>query len=207
MSGKPLPDVAVRVSGPVTREAATDANGSVILRNMTAGTYRLRFEHDEYITLEREFTHGTRATNLSIAMSSAPARPVAEPEAAPAPSAPPPPALPPAGPPTFVSIPEFVEKNYIGSAPALTSPVGCVPSATSKVVQLREPLTEHAHSDADELIYVIAGEGTHRIKGTDIPLEAGVFVTAPRGTPHSLTRKGRNPLIVLSIITEPCQPK
>jgi hypothetical protein len=34
-----------------------------------------------------------------------------------------------------------------------------------------------------------------------------VFVTVPRGTAHSITRKGRNPIIVLSIVTEPCQAK
>ncbi len=207
MSGKPVENVAVRASGPVDREAATDANGTVVLRNLTSGSYRLRFEHENYITFEREVAHGARATNLSVALSAAPAQPAAEPEEEPKPAAPAAPPLPPAGPPTFVSIPDFVEKNYVGGAPALASPVGCVPSATSKVVQLREPLAEHAHADADELIYVVAGEGTHRIKGNDIPLEAGVFVTVPRGTAHSITRKGRNPIIVLSIVTEPCQAK
>ena len=205
MSGQPVEGVTVRASGPVDRQGATDANGTVLLRNMTAGTYRLRFEHDGFVTLERELTHGARAANVSVALNAAPAKPV-EPEPAPKVDAPAAPILPPAGPPTFVSIPDFVEKNYVGSAPALSSPVGCVPSASSKVVQLREPLAEHVHQNADELIYVVAGEGTHKIKGNDIPLGAGMFVTVPRGTPHSITRKGRNPIIVLSIITEPCQP-
>lgn len=206
MSGEPVEGATVRASGPVEREGATDANGTVLLRNMTGGTYRLRFEHDGFVTLERELTHGARAANVSVALNAAPSKPVAEPEPAPKVDAPAAPALPPAGPPTFVSIPDFVEKNYVGSAPALSSPVGCVPSASSKVVQLREPLAEHTHQNADELIYVVAGEGTHKIKGNDIPLDAGTFVTVPRGTPHSITRKGRNPIIVLSIITEPCQP-
>ena len=207
MSGQPIPDVVVRASGPVDRQAATDDKGTVVLRNMSSGAYRLRFEHDNYITFEREIAHGTRASNVSVALSAAPAaKPENEPKEEPKPAAPAPPTLPPAGPPTFVSIPDFVEKNYVGGAPALTSPVGCVPSATSKVIQLREPLAEHAHQEADELIYVVAGEGTHRIKGNEIPLDAGMFVTVPRGTPHSITRKGRNPIIVLSVVTEPCQP-
>lgn len=207
MSGRPVEDAMVRAAGPVDREARTDANGTVLLRNMGAGTYRLRFEHAEYITLERELTHGARATNVSVALSAAPSKPVAEPEPPPKAEAPAAPVLPPAGPPTFVSIPDYVEKNYVGGAPQLSSQVGCVPSASSKVVQLREPLAEHAHQNADELIYVVAGEGTHKIKGNDIPLEAGMFVTVPRGTPHSITRKGRNPIILLSIVTEPCTPQ
>jgi mannose-6-phosphate isomerase-like protein (cupin superfamily) len=207
MSGRGVEDVMVRASGPVDREARTDANGAVMLRNMSPGAYRLRFEHGEFITLERELTHGARGTNVSVALSAAPSKPAAEPEPPPKVEASAAPALPPAGPPTFVSIPDFVEKNYVGGAPQLTSPVGCVPSASSKVVQLREPLAEHSHENADELLYVVAGEGTHKIKGNDIPLDAGMFVTVPRGTPHSITRKGRNPIIVLSIVTEPCQQK
>jgi len=206
MSGQPIEGVLVRASGPVAREVTTDPSGTVVLRGMAAGTYRLRFEHSDFVTLEREVTHGARATTVSVALNVAP-KPTAEPAPPPKVEAPAAPALPPAGPPTFVSIPEFVEKNYVGGAPSLSSPVGCVPSASSKVVQLREPLAEHTHQNADELIYVVAGEGTHKIKGNDIPLEAGMFVTVPRGTPHSITRKGRNPIIVLSIVTEPCQPK
>ena len=205
MSGRPIEDVMVRASGPVDREIRTDANGTAQLRNMGAGAYRLRFEHGEYITLERELTHGARATDVSVALSAAPVKPAAEPPPAPKVEAPGAPVLPPAGPPTFVSIPDYVEKNYVGGAPQLSSQVGCVPSASSNVVQLREPLAEHAHQNADELIYVVAGEGTHKIKGNEIPLEAGMFVTVPRGTPHAITRKGRNPIIVLSIVTEPCQ--
>jgi mannose-6-phosphate isomerase-like protein (cupin superfamily) len=207
MSGQPVEDVMVRASGPVEREVRTDANGTVLLRSMGAGTYRLRFEHAEYVTLERELTHGARATNVSVAMNAAPSKPAAEPAPPPKVEAPAAPVLPPAGPPTFVSIPDYVEKNYVGGAPQLSSQVGCVPSASSKVVQLREPLAEHTHQNADELIYVVAGEGTHKIKGNDIPLDAGMFVTVPRGTPHAITRKGRNPIIVLSIVTEPCTPQ
>ena len=206
MSGQPIQDVSVRASGPVDRQGTTDAKGTVVLRNVTSGTYRLRFEHENYVTFEREITHGTRASNVAIALSGAPAKPEDEPREEPKPEPPASPPLPPAGPPTFVSIPDFVEKHYVGSAPVLTSPVGCVPAATSKVIQLREPLAEHTHPDADELIYVVAGEGTHRIKGNEIALAAGMFVTIPRGTAHSITRKGRNPIIMLSVTTEPCQP-
>jgi mannose-6-phosphate isomerase-like protein (cupin superfamily) len=205
LEGKPLADVWVKASGPVDRELSTDANGFVTFRTMAPGTYRLRFERDDFVTLEREVTHTSRASNVSVALNAAPPKPAAaEPEA---PATPPAPTLPPPGPPTFVSIPDFFEKHYIGSAPSLTSEVGCVPAAVTNLLQLREPLAEHVHNDADELLYVVAGEGTHRINGKEIPLAAGVLATVPRGSPHSITRRGRNPIIVLSIITEPCAVK
>jgi mannose-6-phosphate isomerase-like protein (cupin superfamily) len=207
LEGQPISDVRVRATGPVDREAITDANGGVTLRSMNAGTYRLRFEHDGFITLEREVTHGARALKLNIALNAAPAKPVpaVEPPPDPVAAAPARP-VPTAGPPTFVSIPDFFEKNYKGQA-SLVSDVGCVPGASSRLLQFREPLAEHVHAENDELLYVVAGEGTHKLKGQEIPLEAGLFATVPRGTPHSIVRKGRNPLVILSIVTEPCQPK
>jgi mannose-6-phosphate isomerase-like protein (cupin superfamily) len=204
LEGKTLPDVWVKASGPVDREAATDENGIVTFRNMTAGTYRLRFEHDDFVTLERDVTQAARALPVNVALNATPPKPEATP---PAPPPPPAPTLPPAGPPTFVSIPDFFEKNYLGSAPSQTSLVGCVPGITTQLLQLRDPLGEHVHADVDELIYVVGGEGTHRISGRDIPLSAGVLATVPRGTPHSITRRGRNPIVVLSITSEPCTSK
>src|SRR5688500_13785520 len=52
--GKPLSDVMVRATGPTEREGTTDADGMVLLRNVAAGTYRLRFESPATITFERE---------------------------------------------------------------------------------------------------------------------------------------------------------
>lgn len=206
LEGKTLPDVWVKASGPVNREAATDENGIVTFRNMTAGTYRLRFEHDDFVTLERDVTQAGRALPVNVALNAAPPKAEAALPPAPAP-APAGPALPPAGPPTFVSIPDFFEKNYLGSAPSQTSLVGCVPGMTTQLLQLRDPLGEHVHAAVDELLYVVGGEGTHRISGRDIPLSAGVLATVPRGTSHSITRRGRNPIVVLSITTEPCASK
>ena len=54
MDGQPLPEVWVRASGPVNREGATDPSGTVTFSNVTAGVYRLRFEHDNFVTLERD---------------------------------------------------------------------------------------------------------------------------------------------------------
>jgi mannose-6-phosphate isomerase-like protein (cupin superfamily) len=206
LDGKTLPDVWVKASGPVDREAATDASGMVTFRNMTPGTYRLRFEHDDFVTLEREVTQGARALAVTIALNAAPPKPAPP---APAEAAPPPdPALPPSGPPTYVSIPDFFEKNFVGNAPSLVSLVGCAPSATTHLLQLRAPLEQHVHVTSDEMLYVVAGEGIHKIAGREIPLDAGLFAVVPRGTAHSIVRRGSRPVIVLSIMSgEPCVPK
>lgn len=206
MGGKPLQGVSVRASGPVEREAATDADGTVTLANLSAGSYRLRFEHDEYVTLEREVTVQTRALKTTAALSAAPPPPPPpkpDPVPTPVPSTP---GAPPAQ-PTTIDIIDFIENNYVGSAPWLKSLVGCMPTATAYVLQLKEPLAEHGHSEGDEMIYVVAGNGVHRIAGRETPLAAGTFVVVPRGIPHSVQRRGSTPIMLLSIVSgAPCIP-
>jgi len=72
---------------------------------------------------------------------------------------------------------------------------------------VRDTIPEKARPDADETIFVIAGEGTLRLGNQDIQLTAkdGTFAVVPRGTVRGLTRtgKGKNPLIVLSIVSGP----
>ena len=105
-----------------------------------------------------------------------------------------------------VDIPELFEKNFIANAQVKRSPIGCTASSTSTLVQLREPLADHAHADADELIYVVAGEGTLKIAGKDYALSGGFFSIVPRGTTHGIVRRGRQPLVMISTLSGPaCQ--
>src|SRR5690242_4661677 len=53
-SGTPQQGAHVVAEGPVSREGETDAGGNVQLRNVTAGTYRVRAAHDDFIALEKE---------------------------------------------------------------------------------------------------------------------------------------------------------
>ena len=202
MEGKPLAEIWVKGSGPVDRESPTDAQGMVSLQNMLPGNYRLRFEHDNFVTLEREVTiQPGKPLSVTVALNAAPPPPAPAPQET-APAAAP---LPPAGPPTSVNLIDLIEKNFVGNAPSLTSPVGCAPSATANLLQLREPLGQHVHADADEFVYVLGGEGTHKVAGKDVALQAGVFAVVPRGTAHSFTRRGSRPLIFLSILSgQPC---
>jgi len=206
MDGKPLPEVWVKASGPVDREGATDPSGTVTFANVTAGAYRLRFEHEKFITLERDVTLvAGRPLKTTVALNAAP-----PPPPPPKVEAPPPPVTPPGPsgsyPPMSVDIPDLFEKNFIGSAPVKRSPIGCTESSTSTLMQLREPLADHAHADADELIYVVAGEGTHKVAGREHPLSGGVFAIVPRGITHGIVRRGRQPLVIISTLSgQPCQ--
>jgi mannose-6-phosphate isomerase-like protein (cupin superfamily) len=208
MDGTPLPEIWVKASGPVDREGATDPSGTVTFANVTAGAYRLRFEHEKFVTLERDVTVvAGRPLKASVVLNAAPPPP-------------PPPKVettPPPVPvattgtssayaPMSVDIPDLFEKNFIANAPVKRSPIGCTMSSTSTLVQLREPIADHAHADADELIYVVAGEGTHKIAGKEHSLSSGVFSIVPRGITHGIVRRGRQPLVIISTMSgPPCQ--
>ncbi len=205
MDGKTLPEVSVKATGPVEREASTDPSGNVNFTNMAAGTYRLRFEHEQYVTFEKEVVV-TRGGPMRVAVTLTAAPPPPPPTV----EAPPPPTPTPAPlgnySPSSFDIPELFEKNFIGGGAVKRSPVGCTASSVSTLIQLREPLAEHTHADQDELIYVVAGEGLHKVGGREHALAGGVFVSIPRGAPHSMTRKGRQPLVMISTLTgTPCQ--
>ena len=203
--GKTLPGVSVRASGPVDREAETDPSGLVTFANMSAGTYRLRFDHKEFVPFEKEVALASgRAPRLSVTLTAAPPPP---PAPNPEPVAPPPPPVADGNySPSATSIPDFVENNYIGGAPVKRSAVGCGPHTTATLVQTKDPVAEHTHADADETVYVVAGEGTHRVAGRDSAVAAGSFAIVPKGTPHSLTRRGSRPLIFVSTLAgPPCQ--
>jgi mannose-6-phosphate isomerase-like protein (cupin superfamily) len=202
--GGPVADVVVGVRGPVDRDGRTDSSGTLLFRNLPGGTYRLRFEHPAFVTLEREVNmQAGRALRTSAALNAAPKPP--PPETPPAPPQPAQPQLPPPGtqPPTVVSIPEVFEASPIEKNPERTSIVGCAGVSTATLIQLRDPLAEHSHDDADEALYVVAGEGTAHVAGHDVKLAPGTLAMVPRGTTHTITRQGSKVLVLLSIVSGP----
>ena len=210
MEGKPLPEVWVKASGPVDREAATDASGTVIFNNVSTGSYRLRFENEHFVILERDVTVAAgRPLKASVALNAAPPPPAPS-KVEPAP----PPAAPPANSavgtfePTIVVIEKLIEADFIGRAASKRAAVGCSGSTTSTLYQTNEPIVEHTHADTEETIYVVVGEGTLKMGGRDFPLSASSFVTIPRNTAHSVTRRGSRPLMFVSTLSgQPCSVK
>jgi mannose-6-phosphate isomerase-like protein (cupin superfamily) len=203
-AGEALAGVAVTAEGLVARSGETNDLGVVVLQSVPSGQYRLRFTHKGWITLERDITvRGTGTTRVEAALSPAEAPPAPPPAPAPAPAAAPP--APPATDvniePKTVVIPDFIDQNFLGRAPRKDSVLGCTPSMKSTLLQLREPLGDHMHADGDEVLYIVAGEATHKVGGLESRLEAGTYSLVPRGVTHSITRRGTNPIVLLSIET------
>jgi mannose-6-phosphate isomerase-like protein (cupin superfamily) len=195
-AGGPIGGVRVSVDGPAHRQSTTE-RGRIAFESLPAGLYRLRFERDGFITLERELTaRGSAPVDVKVTLTPAPEPPPPPPAPVPEPPPPPPPSD---AAPVVIDLPAFIEKNFVGRGAQKTSSLACGSGATATLLQLREPLPEHSHAEWDEDLYVIAGQGSVHIGGRDQPLTAGVFVMVPRGTPHALTASGRNPLVLLSI--------
>ena len=193
-SGTPLSGVRVSVEGPTSRQTRTE-RGRVAIEELPPGTYKLRFDLDGYVPFERDLiARGAKPIDVKVTLTALPKPPAA-------PAAPPPPPKPEIlkVSPESIDIPSFYEKNRAGGGASKSTPLTCATAGTAVLLQMREPLEEHAHGDADEFAYVVAGEGTARVGGTDHRLQGGVLVMIPRTIPHSFNVRGRNPLVVMSI--------
>lgn len=198
-SGTPLGDVTVTVEGPASREVRTE-RGRIALENLPFGTYRLRFDYEGFLSFEREVVARTAAPiDVKVTLTPAPPPPAAPPApvAPRAPESAPEPAL--SSTPIAIDMTTFIEKNYVGRGSGKVSPLACSTGGPATLIQVKDPITEHTHADADEFLYTIAGEGSVRAGGKDQPLSAGVFMMVPRGVPHLIVAITRNPLMLLSI--------
>lgn len=203
--GNPIEGVTVTAEGPLDRSGTTDASGTLRLQGLRVGTYRVRFDAETYLSFEKEITTraGQRTLDVPVTLTEAP-------KAEPVPPPPPPksaePALPPPGDPKSLVLPDWIEQNLISNRePHKESLIGCSGVGQALVWQVREPWTGRQHDSADGMFYVIAGEGTLRLGPKDVPVSAGSFAVVPRGTSYTLSRRGRNPLIVLGMLAgAPC---
>ena len=200
LSGKPVGDVRVTLTGVVTRTTRTE-RGRTVFENLPSGQYSIRFEKDGYVTVEREVTgRGAKPIDVAVIMEPVPA----EPPPAPKPVEPPPP--PPDLKMAVLDMPAFIEKNYVGRAAGKTTPMGCAPGGSSTLIQMNEPLAQHTHDDADEFIYVIAGQGMAKLSGREESLGPAVFLMIPRGMPHTVTAGPKKPLVMMSVLAgEKCR--
>lgn len=194
-AGMQIPNVLVTLEGATERSARTEA-GRIAFEGLPPGLYRLRFEREGFVTLERELNaRGGAPIDVKVTLRPAPAPP---PPPEPEPAAPePPPSEVNARPATF-DVPSVIEKEWVGRGAGKTTPLACGSEGSATLIQVKEPLPQQEH-DADEFIYVIAGEGGANVAGRDQRVKAGVLVFVPRGTSHALTASGRNPLVVVSM--------
>ena len=58
----------------------------------------------------------------------------------------------------------------------------------------------HAHEGMDKVYQVIEGHGLFLLEDDDVPMQAGVLLVAPAGTPHGIRNTGAERLLVLAIL-------
>ena len=195
-SGAQIPNVLLTVEGPTPRTTRTEG-GRIALEGLAAGEYLLRFEKEGFLTLERQLTaRGGAPIEVKVTLKAAP-----EPPPPPVPEAPEtrqPPDV--HAKPASFDVPDVIEKEFIGRAALKRTPLACGGEGAATLIQLNDPVADHAHADADEFLYVVAGEGAANIAGAAQRLRAGVLVFVPRGVTHRFSQSGRNPLIVLSTL-------
>ena len=78
-------------------------------------------------------------------------------------------------------VPGVIEKEFVGRGAGKTTPLVCGNDGNATLIQLNQPLQQHSHDDADEFIYVVAGEGAASLQGTSQKLKAGTLLFVPRG--------------------------
>lgn len=205
-TGSAVSGAAVALAGPVERTGVSGDDGSLIFRGLRPGTYRLRFEHEAFTTLERELTiRAGQPATVAAALTARPAEEAPPPEPAPAPAPDPAPRPARTVEARSLSIPDFLDKNLIGGQPQKMTLLACAEGGTSQLLQVRDPLQNQEHADVDEILYVVAGSGVIRLRDQDVKAAPGHFMLVPRGIVHSIRRDGRNPVILLSILTgSPC---
>jgi mannose-6-phosphate isomerase-like protein (cupin superfamily) len=201
-SGAPVggAKVSTTIDGAPKGTQAT-AGGIARFLSVKPGEYLVRFEHDNFVSLERDIVvKGGAPFDLTVALTPAPAPPPKAPEPARTSGNAPP------GEARALSIVDFLETNRPnGHDPVRIDQLGCTASSKTTLLQIRDSLEEKSQPDSDEVLYVVAGEGTLRLGNKDVSLAAGGLAIVPRGTSRGLTRKGKNPLMVLSVVSGiPC---
>ena len=202
--GTAIPGVRVEVIGITERSGSTNALGQINFTAMQAGTYRVRFSGDEVITFEREVVvRAGQVADVDVTLSPAPPPPPPPPPppAPPAPAAPAAPAVGPPGKPLALSVVDLIEKEYVGNQPRRESLLSCSGNTRTTLVQLNQDQAERLYDTAEATYYVVGGEGALRIDGKDVQFPTTGFVSVPRGTAHSILRRGRRPLILIATLS------
>ena len=108
--------------------------------------------------------------------------------------------------PLAVSVVDLIEKEYVGNQPRRESLLSCSGNTRTTLVQLNQDQAERLYDTAEATYYVVGGEGALRIDGRDVQFPTTGFVSVPRGTAHSILRRGRRPLILISTLSgTPCE--
>lgn len=204
--GLTLSGIQVSVSGATTRSGETNSSGNLSVTGLMAGTYRLRFDGEKWISFEREVTlRSGQVLDVDVSLNPAP-EPPPPPPPPPAPAPEPATQVGPKGQVQTISIPDWLEKEFVGREPRRETILSCSGNERTTMLQLNDPMPQRLYDAADVVYYVVAGEGTVTVDGKASRIPTSAFISVPRGTPHSFERRGNRPLMLLAVLGgEPCE--
>ena len=107
----------------------------------------------------------------------------------------------------MLSLYDLAEKEIESKAPRREVLVACSGNLrTSMVTLIREEQPKRMYQGAEVSYYVLGGEAAVNVNGKETSLPPGGYVAVPRGTPFSITAKGKKALSLLSVLSgEPCE--
>ena len=100
----------------------------------------------------------------------------------------------------MVDVPALAEKSLGGREPLRTQSIGCSGVSAAQLIVVRDSIPTATHPNRDEMLYVVAGEAMLNLGQRAQPITPGWLSVVPRGTPYALTRRGRNPVVLLSFV-------
>ena len=108
----------------------------------------------------------------------------------------------------ILSIVEMWEKTPNQKEAARLYPIACSGMDKAEMLVVRETFAAPADASVDRMLYVVGGEATLTVNGRDQIVTNGWYAMIPRGTAHAWTRRGRNPVVILSTTGgQPCAAK
>ena len=100
----------------------------------------------------------------------------------------------------MVDVPALAEKSLGGREPVRMLSIGCSGVSAAQLIVVRDSIPTATHSNRDEMLYVVAGEATLNLGQRAQSIAPGWLSVVPRGTSYAVTRKGRNPVVLLSFV-------
>jgi mannose-6-phosphate isomerase-like protein (cupin superfamily) len=204
--GEPLSGASVSVRGAVDRAGTSGSDGTVTLQNIPVGTVRCRITRDGYITLEKEIAVKAAARSTAEAvLSAAPPPPPPPPAPTPTPEVRPAPPMGEPGVPATANIATLADQMLNESQPSGQRILGCSGVMKSTLLVAKDNTVFRGSGDVDEIVYVLGGDATLTIGDKDQNIGSGWFGLVPRGTTHSVTRRGRSPIALFIVQSgKPC---
>lgn len=203
--GAPIGGVKVSTSiDGAEKDTETTAGGIARFLAMKPGEYRVRFEHENYITLERDIVVKGAALDLTVPLSAAPPPPK-------------PPDPPPAAhvgdgktyTPVGFNVADFLEHNLLSKEGVRVDQLGCVSGGRVVLLQLRGSMPVPVNDEsAEEAYFTVVGEAQLSSGGHTFELNAasGSEMTLPSGSKGSLKQTGRTTLVLHVVqFGVPCQ--